>query len=59
MNWRELQRNFKTYTETDLQKMLEHEMKTQKRVSLVERIHQRLCALRAARERADLFARMK
>jgi plasmid maintenance system killer protein len=59
MNWRELQRNFKTYTETDLQKMLEHEMKTQKRVSLVERIHQRLCALRAARERADLFARLK
>jgi plasmid maintenance system killer protein len=59
MNWRELQRNFKTYTETDLQKMLEHEMKTQKRISLVERIHQRLCALRAARERADLFARLK
>jgi hypothetical protein len=59
MNWRELQRNFKTYTEADLQKMLEHEMKTEKRVSLVERIHQRLCALRAARERADLFARLK
>ena len=59
MNWRELQRNFKTYTEADLQKMLEHEMKTEKRVSLVERIHQRLCALRAARERADLFPRLK
>jgi hypothetical protein len=59
MNWRELQRNFKTYTETDLQKMLEHEMTTGRRISLVERIHQRLCALRAARERADLFARLK
>jgi plasmid maintenance system killer protein len=59
MNWRELQRNFKTYTESDLQKMLEHEMKTEKRVSLVERIHQRLCMLRAARERAELFARLK
>lgn len=59
MNWRELQRNFKTYTEADLQKMLDHEMKTEKRVSLVERIHQRLCMLRAARERADLFARLK
>lgn len=59
MNWRELQRNFKSYTESDLQKMLEHEMKTERRISLVERIHQRICALRAARERADLFARLK
>lgn len=59
MNWRELQRNFRTYTEADLEKMLAQEMKTGKRISLVERIHQRLCALRAQRERAELFARLK
>lgn len=59
MNWRELQRNFRTYTEADLEKMLAQEMKTGKRISLVERIHQRLCTLRAQRERAELFARLK
>lgn len=59
MNWREFQRNIKTYSEADLKRMLEHEVKTGRRISLVERIHQRLCALRAQRERAELFARLK
>jgi hypothetical protein len=57
--WREIGRNLMTYTEPQLQEMIELELDSLRRVRVVERLHQRFCALRDNRERQELFARLK
>ena len=57
MNWRELQRRLNTLTEDELWKLIEAELNGQRRVSLIERMHMRVSALRTTRERLELLKR--
>lgn len=57
LNWRELQRRLNTLTEEELWNLIEAELKGQRRVSLIERMHMRAAALRTTRERLDLLKR--
>ena len=57
VNWRELQRRLNTLTEEELWNLIEAELKGQRRVSLIERMHMRAAALRTTRERLDLLKR--
>lgn len=55
-NTRVLQAGLLALTETQLQNLLDEELGTPKpRKLIIERIHQRMCILRAKRERAKLF----
>jgi hypothetical protein len=56
MNWRELNAQLNAINETDVKALLDAEMAGPQRVTFVERLHQRYCALRASRERAELMA---
>jgi hypothetical protein len=42
--------------ETEVKALLDAEMAGRQRVTFVERLHQRYCALRATRERAEMMA---
>ena len=55
MTWRELNNLLATKTETELQAMLNEELAGRRRVSFIERIHQRFTVMRATRERFELF----
>lgn len=55
VTWRELNREINTLTENDLETLIESELKGQKRVTILERLHQRFCAVRASRERIELL----
>ena len=57
MNWRELQRRLNTLTEDELWNLIEAELNGQRRVSLIERMHMRVSALRTTRERLELLKR--
>jgi|TARA_R110000868_G_scaffold102765_2_gene283189 outer membrane protein TolC len=43
------------YSEAELLVLLDEERKQHKRVSMLERIHQRYCTLRANRERLEIL----
>jgi hypothetical protein len=43
------------YSETELLVLLDEERNQHKRVSMLERIHQRYCTLRANRERLEIL----
>jgi hypothetical protein len=58
MNWRELTTKLSTLNEAEVKKLLDAEMRTGKRTSIVVRLHQRLTTLRADRERQALLARI-
>jgi hypothetical protein len=45
--------------EPEVKRLLEWEMANQRRLSIVKRLHQRFTRLRAARERAELMARLR
>ena len=55
MNWRELNKSLSSMTEDQVRAMLDAEMATNRRVSVVERLHQRYTSLRASRERIELL----
>ena len=57
VNWRELQRRLNTLTEEELWNLIEAELNGQRRVSLIERMHMRVAALRTTRERLELLKR--
>jgi hypothetical protein len=56
MNWRELNAQLNQMTETEVKALLDVELVDRQRVTFVERLHQRYCALRATRERAEMMA---
>ena len=56
MNWRELNEQLNQMAETEVKALLDVELVDRQRVTFVERLHQRYCALRATRERAEMMA---
>ena len=56
MNWRELNAQLNQMAETEVKALLDVELVDRQRVTFVERLHQRYCALRATRERAEMMA---
>ena len=55
LTWRNFQKNLTSYTETDLLALLDEERLKHRRVSMLERIHQRYCTMRANRERLEIL----
>jgi hypothetical protein len=54
MNYRELHKIIMDLSEAELQRMLDDELRGERRRTFMIRLHQRLCALRAQREREEL-----
>ena len=59
LTWRGLNRVLVTLTEAEVLEMLEHERLTERRVVVLERLHQRYNVLRASRERIELLREAK
>lgn len=57
--WRSLNDRLPTLTEEEVLGMLNNERDTLKRVSMLERLHQRYNTLRVARERLELLREAK
>lgn len=55
LTWRKFQSELPNYSETDLLVLLQEERTKYRRVSMLERIHQRYCTLRANRERLEIL----
>jgi SpoU rRNA methylase family enzyme len=55
MNWRELNKKLNILSEDEVLALLEAERQGAKRVTFLERLHQRYTMLRAARERVELL----
>ena len=54
-SWRSLNRRLNAMTEDEVKEALVAEMANERRVTVVERLHQRFTALRATRERLELM----
>lgn len=54
-SWRSLNRRLNAMTEDEVKEALIAEMANERRVTVVERLHQRFTALRATRERLELM----
>ena len=54
-NWRELNKKLNLLSESEVLELLEAERVGQRRVTFLERLHQRYTALRTARERIELL----
>ena len=57
--WRGLNDRLSTLTEMEVLDLLNNERQTLKRVSMLERLHQRYNTLRVARERLELLTEAK
>ena len=55
MNWRELNRKLNLLSEEQVLQMLNDERIGARRVTVLERLHQRYTMLRAARERVEIL----
>lgn len=55
LSWRKLNDQLSTMTEQQVLDLLDHERQNGKRVTVLERLHQRYTTLRAARERAEIL----
>ena len=55
MNWRELNQKLSLLSEQQVLQMLNDERIGARRVTVLERLHQRYTALRAARERVEIL----
>lgn len=55
ITWRKFQSELPNYSEAELLVLLNEERAKHKRVSMLERIHQRYCTMRANRERVELL----
>jgi predicted transposase YdaD len=55
LSWRKFQIELNSYSEADLLALLDEERTQHRRVSMLERIHQRYCTLRANRERMEIM----
>lgn len=58
-NWRKLNKEINALTEEQVLEMLNAERTGRKRVSILERLHQRYTVLRAARERIEILKEAK
>ena len=59
ITWRKLNVELKTLNEAKVLEMLTHERESARRVSVLERLHQRYTALRTARERIEILQEAK
>ena len=55
LSWRKLNDQLSTMTEQQVLELLTNERQGAKRVTVLERLHQRYTTLRAARERAEIL----
>jgi hypothetical protein len=55
VNWRWMNEHLSALTEEEVLAMLDNERRTHKRVSILERLHQRYTVLRASRERIEIL----
>ena len=55
LSWRKFQIELNSYSEADLLALLDEERAQHRRVSMLERIHQRYCTLRTNRERMEIM----
>ncbi len=55
MNWRELNQKLNLMTEDQVLQMLNDERIGARRVTILERLHQRYTMLRSARERVEIL----
>ena len=55
LTWRKFQSELPNYTEADLLALLDEERLKHRRVTMLERIHQRYCTLRSNRERLEIL----
>ena len=55
LTWRKFQSELPNYSEAELLALLDEERMKHRRVSMLERIHQRYCTLRASRERLEIL----
>ena len=55
LSWRKLNDKLSTMTEQEVLALLNNERQTAKRVTVLERLHQRYTTLRAARERVEIL----
>ena len=53
--WRSLNKKLNTLSESEVLELLEHEKKTENRLTVLTRLHQRYNTLRVARERLELL----
>jgi len=55
ITWRKFQTELPNYSEADLLALLDEEQTQHRRVTMLERIHQRYCTLRSNRERLEIL----
>ncbi len=55
LSCRKFQNEMNSYSEADLLALLDEERTQHRRVSMLERIHQRYCTLRTNRERMEIM----
>lgn len=55
LNWRLLNAIINDKTEEEVLELLNHERQTERRISMLQRLHQRYTILRAARERVEII----
>lgn len=53
--WRSINHSLSSKTEEEVLQMLNDEMATKRRITILERLHQRYNTLRVARERIELM----
>lgn len=53
--WRSINHTLSSKTEAEVLEMLNDEMATKRRITILERLHQRYNTLRVARERIELM----
>ena len=58
-SWRSLNRRLNAMTEDEVKAALDAEMAGDRRVTVVERLHQRYSSLRATRERLELMTEVQ
>lgn len=58
-NWRKLNKELALLDEAQVLEMLNAERAGDRRISILERLHQRYTALRSARERMEIFKEAK
>lgn len=56
ISWRRLNDQLPSMTETEVLALLNEEKETERRASHLQRLHQRYCALRDARERIEIMS---
>ena len=56
LSWRALNDQLPKLSEDEVFAMLTDELNTEKRSSILQRLHQRYCALRDARERIEIMS---